>query len=251
MSHYETLGVPENADESTIKKAYRKLALEFHPDKTGGDRVKEEKFKEISQAYEVLSNPEKRAAYDARRDMRTRGFGGQGFEDLFRDIFGKMIKPRYSLAVKLTLEDLIVHKKKELRLTGPDGPFNITLNLEGVSPDQVAVYESQKMTIEVSFSLNTRPFKVEGFNVIAKMNFFYRDLILGGEFTLNLPDGPVQVSVPSSCDLKTPIVIKGRGLHKKRGRGDLLIIPELKMPTDSALEEEKTFFTTQRKNKTK
>lgn len=62
--YYEVLGVDRKADADTIKKAYRKLAIKYHPDKNPGDKAAEEKFKEAAEAYDVLSNPEKREKYD-------------------------------------------------------------------------------------------------------------------------------------------------------------------------------------------
>lgn len=98
--YYEVLGVDKNADEKTIKSAYRKKAIQYHPDKNPGDKEAEEKFKEAAEAYDVLSNPEKRARYDQfGHNMGPQGFpGGGGFhaggfsmEDIFSqfgDIFG-------------------------------------------------------------------------------------------------------------------------------------------------------------------
>ncbi len=96
--YYEVLGVPRDADEDTIKKAYRKLAVKYHPDKNPGDKAAEEAFKELGEAYEALSDPQRRAAYDqyghAAFDPRTRagrGFGSGGFHDpfeIFREVFG-------------------------------------------------------------------------------------------------------------------------------------------------------------------
>jgi len=99
--YYEVLGVPRTADAEEIKKAYRKLAVKYHPDKNPGDKAAEEKFKELGEAYEALSDPQRRAAYDqyghAAFDPRSRagrgggGFSGGGFHDpfdIFREVFG-------------------------------------------------------------------------------------------------------------------------------------------------------------------
>src|SRR5437016_11191169 len=73
--YYATLGVPKNAPQDEIKKAYRKLAQKYHPDANAGNKEAEERFKEVSAAYEVLGDDEKRAAYDRVREMAASGFG--------------------------------------------------------------------------------------------------------------------------------------------------------------------------------
>jgi molecular chaperone DnaJ len=96
--YYEVLGVERSADEQALKTAYRKLAHQFHPDKNQGNKAAEEKFKEISEAYAVLSDPDKRARYDrfghvnGQPGFEDFGFGGAGatINDIFGDIFGEM-----------------------------------------------------------------------------------------------------------------------------------------------------------------
>ncbi|MDF3035747.1 MAG: dnaJ [Paucimonas sp.] len=94
---YEILGIAKNASDDEIKKAYRKLAMKYHPDRNPDSKTAEEKFKEAKEAYEMLSDPQKRAAYDSYGhagvdpNMGGGGFGGGGaggFADAFGDIFG-------------------------------------------------------------------------------------------------------------------------------------------------------------------
>ena len=99
--YYDTLGVDRSADAAGLKSAYRKLAMKYHPDKNQGDAAAEAKFKEISEAYDILKDDQKRAAYDqyGHRAFENGGMGGgsgggfhgfesSGFSDIFEDLFG-------------------------------------------------------------------------------------------------------------------------------------------------------------------
>ena len=79
--YYEVLGVEKTASEAEIKKAYRKLAIQYHPDKNPGDKEAEEKFKEAAEAYSVLSDKDKRARYDQFGHAGMGGAAGGGFSD--------------------------------------------------------------------------------------------------------------------------------------------------------------------------
>jgi molecular chaperone DnaJ len=143
---YEVLGVPKNASDEEIKKAYRKLAMKHHPDRNQGDvaKVAEEKFKEAKEAYEMLSDPQKKAAYDqyghAGVDPNMRGGmgGGEGFPggfaEAFGDIFGDMFNQQQrgrggrqvyrgsdlSYAMEVTLEEAAHGKDAQIRIPSWD-----------------------------------------------------------------------------------------------------------------------------------
>ena len=131
--YYEVLGVPRNGDEREIKKAYKRLAMKFHPDRNPGDKEAEAKFKEIKEAYEILNDPQKRAAYDqyGHAAFEQGGMGGGGaagadftdiFGDVFGDIFGGGRRQRASRGsdlrynMELTLEEAVRGVTKEIRI---------------------------------------------------------------------------------------------------------------------------------------
>ena len=142
--YYEVLGVPKNASEDEIKKAYRKLAMKYHPDRNQGDAEAEVKFKEAKEAYEMLSDAEKRGAYDqfghagVDPNMRggpggAQGFGGfaDAFGDIFGDIFGQARRQQgggrqvfrgndLSYAMEVTLEEAAEGKDAQIRIPSWD-----------------------------------------------------------------------------------------------------------------------------------
>lgn len=137
---YETLGVEKGADEKVLKSAYRKLAMQFHPDRNPDDSSAEQRFKEISEAYDVLKDPQKRAAYDRfghaafeNGSAGPGGFGGfsggGGFADIFEDIFGEMMGGRQRRSpggrergadlrynMEITLEEAFTGKTAQIRV---------------------------------------------------------------------------------------------------------------------------------------
>ncbi len=109
---YKTLGVAENADEAAIKKAYRKLAKEFHPDVTGDDKKKTERFKEINEAYDVLGDKKKRAEYDrlkhapVRPDGMPEGFDAETFAQDVRRRHARRARAASSVGGDFDLGDI-------------------------------------------------------------------------------------------------------------------------------------------------
>lgn len=139
--YYEVLGVDKNADDAAIKKAYRVLAKKYHPDMNPGDKEAEQKFKEASEAYAILSDPEKRRQYDQYGHAAFDGAGGAGgfdfnsmdFGDIFGDLFGGMFGgssrktsngpmkgSNVRTSVRVTFEEACFGVEKEIELTLKD-----------------------------------------------------------------------------------------------------------------------------------
>lgn len=129
--YYKTLGVDKNASSDEIKKAFRKLALKYHPDKNKGNKEAEGKFKKINEAYEVLKDEQKRAAYDrygsagsqnggARGGFHSSAGGFEDFADVFGDIFGDFAGRRASSP----------RQQRERELRGSDLRYNTEISLE-------------------------------------------------------------------------------------------------------------------------
>ncbi|RKD27606.1 molecular chaperone DnaJ [Caminicella sporogenes DSM 14501] len=141
--YYEILGVDRNADEKEIKRAFRKLAMKYHPDRNPGDKEAEQKFKEINEAYEVLSDKEKRAMYDKFGHAGVNGnaqggFGGGfnggfsgfgGFEDIFGDIFD-MFGGGFSSSRKRNRPQKGRDIKTHVRLTFEEAAFGVDKEIE-------------------------------------------------------------------------------------------------------------------------
>ncbi len=144
QDYYSTLGVAKDADLETVKKAYRKLAMQYHPDRNHGDAAAEQKFKEINEAYDVLKDEQKRAAYDrfghAAFENGHAGFNGRGggagfdftasgFADIFDEMFGEFMGGRRSgqsrarggdlrYNMEITLEEAFAGKQTTIRVPG-------------------------------------------------------------------------------------------------------------------------------------
>lgn len=141
QDYYATLGVERGANPETIKKAYRKLAMQYHPDRNPGDVEAEHRFKEISEAYDVLKDDQKRAAYDrfghaAFENGNGRGAGGfdftaAGFADIFDEMFGEFMGGRRS---------------QQARGRGADLRYNLEISLEDA-------FRGQQATIRVPSSV--------------------------------------------------------------------------------------------------
>lgn len=250
--YYEVLGVDRNADDSAIKKAYRILAKKYHPDTNPGDKEAEAKFKEASEAYAVLSDPEKRQKYDqfghAAFEGGAGGAGAGGFEfnfddmgDIFGDIFGGMFgggSRRNSNApqkganirtsIRITFEEAAFGCEKEIELTLKDecqtchgsgakaGTTPITCTKCG-GKGQV-VYTQQSLFGMVRNVQTCPDCKGKGKVVKEKCPDCY-----GTGYKSSRKK--IQVTVPAGIDNGQNIRIRGKGEPGTNGgeRGDLLV----------------------------
>ena len=199
---YATLGVSKDASESDVKKAYRKLARTHHPDQNPGDEAAEKKFKEISEAYAVLSDPQERQEYDAIRAMgggarfsAPGGAGGGGFEDVFGGMFGGGGGPRTTQS-EPDLSDLF------------SGMFGGAAGQTGGFGD--AGYP--------------RPRPTKGADRTATTTISFRGSIQGTTVSLRAPDGEtIEVKIPKGIRDGQKVRARGKGAPGAAGRGDLLV----------------------------
>ena len=153
---YETLGVAREADEKALKSAYRKLAMQFHPDRNPDNAEAEAKFKEVNEAYETLKDPQKRAAYDrfGHAAFENGGMGGGGggfgaaggFSDIFEDIFGEMMGGGRA------------RRSSGGRERGADLRYNMEITLEEAYEGKTAqIHVPSSMTCEVCNGSGSKP----------------------------------------------------------------------------------------------
>ncbi len=250
--YYEVLGVDKNADEAAIKKAYRALAKKYHPDMNPGDAEAEKKFKEASEAYAILSDPEKKSQYDqfghaAFESGGNGGFGGfdfngADFSDIFSDLFGGMFGGGGSrrasngpmkganvrTSVRITFEEAVFGVEKEIELNLKDscptcqgsgakpGTSKITCGKCGGKGQVVFTQQSFFGTMR---NVQTCP-DCQGTGQIIKEKC---SDCRGTGYITNRKK--IQVSIPAGIDNGQSIRIRDKGEPGTNGgpRGDLLV----------------------------
>lgn len=299
---YKTLGVSEDASESDIKKAYRKLSRKYHPDLNPDDKQAEKKFKEISEAYDVLSDKKQREEYDQIRrygasGMGAGGFGGGGYSGGYpgADAFGGF---RSGTSANINIDDLLgglfggstggSRRRRSAGFTSADfggmggGGFggaqhaapeesttstritlaqaytgaNVTVFLPDGSHTEAripaGIKDGQKVRLRGK-GLHGADLKVtvrvsedsvysrEGNNLIMRAPVTLAEAVDGAVIEVPLPDNTTVKLRLAPGQVGRRLRAKGRGFKTKNGKGDLLVIPEVVLPTKLSDEAQKAF----------
>jgi len=268
---YAILGVDKKASSEEIKKKYRSLARELHPDKTKGDDELEEKFKAVSEAYDILSDSKKRAEYDEARSLFERGgfrgpMGGQGggdFSDLFgggspNDIFANLFGgggvrrgPRKGQDLQtestITFKEAIIGTTLELKLSLDGGkPQTITARVPAGVNDGAKIRVKGKGAPgeagpgDLFILLHVKPhpiFSRKAENILLTLPVTFVEATLGADIKVPTLDGEeVTVRLAPGTPNGRTLRVKGRGIKKGAITGDLLATIEVQVPQKIEIE---------------
>ncbi|WP_028456982.1 DnaJ C-terminal domain-containing protein [Chloroflexus sp. Y-396-1] len=265
--YYQVLGVSRNASDEEIKQAYRRLARKYHPDVNPGDPKAEARFKEINEAYQVLSDKEQRAKYDRfgsdfRRYEQT-GFGGfnyesQDFADLFETLFGQRRTTGSGFSVKLdgqdveqpvelTLEEAYNGTQRTLQFSNPNGtPRTITVKIPaGIDtgkrvrvPGEGAPGLNGGRRGDLYLVVTVKPhdrFERKGNDLYTTVPVSMYTLLLGGQTTIALLSGKtLTLTIPPQTQNGRVFRISGQGMPLMHSShfGDLYVTVSAVLPTN-------------------
>ena len=265
--YYEVLGVSRDASPDEIKKAYRKLAVKNHPDKNPGNAAAEEKFKEASNAYEVLSDPKKRQIYNQRGHAGVNDMGFHGFtnmEDIFSnygDIFGRTVfgnfgdvfgdvfsrqgpgKPQAQasdMRIKLTVSfmEAVYGTEKQANVQGKNITIKIpagikdgqTLRLQGQGGRALGSRTSGALLVTISVEPHP-DFKREGLDLITQVAIPFTLAALGGKVRVPTLTGQINLTIPHGSQSGSQLRLRGQGIVDSAGRkGDLRVLVQVEIP---------------------
>ena len=266
---YQTLGVKKDASQDDIQKAYRRLAKKLHPDLNPGNKQAEEQFKEVSQAYDLLGDADKRARFDrgeidASGAERPRqryyrdfaegassystdsGFADFGADDFLSEIFGRQARGNVRMRgqdvhYRLSLGFLDAINGGKQQLTLPDGSvLDVTippgtrdgqvLRLRGKGRPGIGGGPPGDALIEIE----VRPHPVftrKGDDIHVELPISLREAVLGGKVSVPTPSGAVTMTVPKWSNTGTVLRLKGQGVPKRGGgRGDEYVALKVMLP---------------------
>ena len=265
--YYEVLGVSRDASPDEIKKAYRKLAVKYHPDKNPGNAAAEEKFKEASNAYEVLSDPKKRQIYNQRGHAGVNDMGFHGFtnmEDIFSnfgDIFGRTVFGNFGdvfgdvfhrqapgnpqtqamdTRIKLTIsfveavygtEKQVIVQEKNIAIKIPAGiKDGQTLRLQGQGGRAAGSRQSSSLLVTISVEPHPN-FSREELDLITQVTVPLTRAALGGKVRVPTLTGQINLTIPQGSQPGSQLRLRGQGIVDSAGRkGDLRVMVQVEIP---------------------
>ena len=263
---YKVLGVDKKATAEEIKKKYRSLARDLHPDKTQGDSVLEEKFKAVSEAYDILSDPKKRAEYDEARTLFERGgfraptgggfqggdfsdiFGGGSPQDIFANLFGgagMRRGPRKGQDLQtestITFKESIFGTTLDLKLsTDGKNSQNISARVPAGVSDGAKIRvkgkgapgEAGPGDLFIHLTVKPHPiFSRKGENLLLTLPVTFTEATLGADIKVPTITGDdVTVRLAPGTPTGRVLRVKGRGITKGSTTGDLLVTIEVQVP---------------------
>ena len=260
--YYQILGVTKSADGAAIKKQYRKLARELHPDKTKGDKKLEDRFKAVSEAYDILSDDKKRREYDDAREAFKSGRvppnmqGGQGFNggdftdmfgpggDIFSTLFGGA-RQRHGADLQteasILFKDAIYGTELNLRLQ-PQGSaaMNITTRVPAGIKDGAKIKIKGRGApgaagpgdLYVTVHVTPHPiFSRKDENIHLTLPVTFAEAALGADIKVPTLEGDeVTVRIAPGTPSGRTLRVKGRGVKKGSHTGDLMITIDVRVP---------------------
>ena len=268
-NYYDILGVDKDATDKDIKQAYRRLARQYHPDVNKNDAEAEEKFKEINEAYSVLSDEDTRKKYDRYGDKWKQadqfdqsgtppgggvhwtfvdgndsfsGFGGRGMEDIFGGLFGTgsgraraWRPPPAEYHAEISLEEAFHGTTRTLRTQGGRSlEVKIPAGADNGSRVHIAPDGPQGTDYYLVVSVADHPgFRRDGRDLYADVDLQVDDAVLGGEIRAPTLTGRVALTVPPNTPNERRFRLSGQGmpsLSGGTGRGDLYVTVKLHLP---------------------
>jgi DnaJ-class molecular chaperone len=262
MDYYQTLGISKTASDVEIKNAYRKKALEWHPDRNKSPEATA-KFKEINEAYEILSNPQKKQSYDqfgsagpqqsGPFNYSYQSYGGNqnpfegmdfgGFSDpfeLFEQFFGGGFSSggsrrnrRQSYSLNISFMEAMKGTEKQVQIGDKTMKIKIPAGVDSGNRVRFGDFD-----IVLSVSLD-KIYQREGQNLFVNIDIDYPQAVLGTTIEVPTIDGPVTLKVPAGTQPDTTIRLRGRGVKDTRGgtAGDEYVRIKIKIPTKITREQ--------------
>lgn len=245
MDYYQVLGVTKTATADEIKRAYRKLAAQHHPDR-GGDTAK---FQDIQAAYDTLSDPQRRQHYDMHGSRPNTGgpqmgpggfhfeFGPGMFEDIFAN-FGFQRGPRrqtYSAVVFVDLEQVALGGRKSIQLNFPQGQKILEVDIpRGVNDGETIRYDSilPDASLIIQFRVaNHHTYNRRGLDLYMDTTLNVFDLIVGTKLMIrDIYDKDLEINIAPKTKIGSTLRCAGRGLVSQHGVGDLYILISAQLP---------------------